>query len=33
MYDTAEFFVADAEGQNYMEFNLCPNGACLPPVF
>lgn len=27
MYDTAEFFVADAEGRNYMEFNLCPNGA------
>ena len=27
MYDTAEFFVADAEGKNYMEFNLCPNGA------
>lgn len=26
-YDTAEFFVADAEGKNYMEFNLCPNGA------
>lgn len=33
MYDIAEFFVADAEGQNYMEFNLCPNGAWLPPVF
>lgn len=27
MYDTAEFFVADAEGKNYIEFNLCPNGA------
>lgn len=27
MYDTAEFFVADAEGKNYAEFNLCPNGA------
>ena len=27
MYDTAEFFVADAEGKNYVEFNLCPNGA------
>ncbi len=26
-YDTAEFFVADAEGKNYLEFNLCPNGA------
>ena len=26
-YDTAEFFVADAEGKYYMEFNLCPNGA------
>ena len=27
MYDTAEFFVADAEGKQYLEFNLCPNGA------
>jgi hypothetical protein len=27
MYDTAEFFVADADGKQYMEFNLCPNGA------
>lgn len=26
-YDTAEFFVADSEGRNYVEFNLCPNGA------
>lgn len=26
-YDTAEFFIADADGKNYMEFNLCPNGA------
>lgn len=26
-YDTAEFFIADAEGRNYLEFNLCPNGA------
>lgn len=26
-YDTAEFFVADAAGRNYVEFNLCPNGA------
>ena len=27
MYDMAEFFVADAEGRQYLEFNLCPNGA------
>lgn len=27
MFDTAEFFVADAEGTQYLEFNLCPNGA------
>lgn len=27
MYDTAEFFVADADGKQYLEFNLCPNGA------
>lgn len=27
MYDTAEFFVADADGRQYLEFNLCPNGA------
>ena len=27
MYDVAEFFVADAEGRQYLEFNLCPNGA------
>lgn len=27
MYDTAEFFVADAAGKRYLEFNLCPNGA------
>ncbi len=27
MYDTAEFFVAGAEGNPYLEFNLCPNGA------
>lgn len=26
-YDTAEFFIADEAGQNYIEFNLCPNGA------
>ncbi|MBR1981173.1 MAG: hypothetical protein IKA23_00290 [Akkermansia sp.] len=26
-YDMAEFFVSDAEGRNYMEFNICPNGA------
>lgn len=33
MYDTAEFFIADAEGKNYMEFNLCPNGAWWSCVF
>ncbi len=26
-YDTAEFFVARADGSRYVEFNLCPNGA------
>lgn len=26
-YDTAEFFIAAAEGGRYLEFNLCPNGA------
>ena len=33
MYDTAEFFVADAEGKNYVEFNLCPNGAWWASAF
>ncbi len=32
-YDTAEFFVADAEGKHYLEFNLCPNGAWWACVF
>ena len=32
-YDTAEFFVANAEGSRYMEFNLCPNGAWWACVF
>jgi hypothetical protein len=30
MYDTAEFFVADADAKQYLEFNLCPNGAWWP---
>ena len=33
MYDTAEFFVADADGKQYLEFNLCPNGAWWACVF
>lgn len=32
-YDTAEFFVANAEGTRYMEFNLAPNGAWWACVF
>ena len=27
VYDAAEFFVADADAKQYLEFNLCPNGA------
>lgn len=32
-YDTAEFFVANAEATRYLEFNLCPNGAWWACVF
>lgn len=32
-YDTAEFFIADAEGKLYMEFNLSPAGAWWACVF
>lgn len=32
-FDTAEFFIAPAEGTRYMEFNLCPNGAWWCCVF
>ena len=27
MHDCAEFFLVDAEGDHYLEFNLAPNGA------
>ncbi len=32
-YDTAEFFVATAEGDRYLEFNLAPNGAWWSAAF
>lgn len=32
-YDTAEFFVANADATRYLEFNLCPNGAWWACVF
>ena len=32
-YDTAEFFISNAEGTRYLEFNLCPNGAWWACVF
>ncbi len=32
-YDTAEFFIATAEGDRYMEFNLAPNGAWWSAAF
>ncbi len=32
-YDTAEFFIATAEGERYMEFNLAPNGAWWAAAF
>lgn len=32
-YDTAEFFMGQAEGGRYLEFNLCPNGAWWAQAF
>ncbi len=32
-YDTAEFFIATAAGDRYMEFNLAPNGAWWSAAF
>lgn len=32
-YDTAEFFIANADGTRYMEFNLSPTGAWWACVF
>ncbi len=32
-YDAAEFFITTADGKNYMEFNLSPNGAWWAALF
>ncbi len=32
-YDTAEFFIATAEGDRYIEFNLAPNGSWWSAAF
>ncbi len=32
-YDTAEFFIATADAERYLEFNLAPNGAWWAAAF